>query len=101
MAKRIIWSKRAQSDRKEILKYFIRRNKSKEYSIKLNELFKDAINLIATYPTIGKQTDDKNTRIKIVRDYLMVYEIKEEQIIILTIWDSRQNTEKLKKIHKK
>lgn len=101
MAKQIIWSHRAQTDRKEILKYWINRNKSNNYSKKLNGLFKEAIKLIADYPEIGKPTDDKNARIKIVRDYLIIYEINNEQIFILTIWDSRQNPERLKKILKK
>lgn len=100
MVKQIIWSLRAQNDRKKILKYWTNRNKSKEYSRKLNQLFKRAIKLVAHYPKIGKPTDNKNTRIKIVRDYLIIYEIIKEQIFILTIWDSRQSPEKLKKILK-
>lgn len=100
MAKQIIWSLRAQNDRKKILKYWTKRNKSKEYSRKLNGLFKEAIRLISNYSEIGKPTDDKNARIKIVRDYLIIYEIKNEQILILTIWDSRQSPEKLKRILK-
>lgn len=100
MAKQIIWSLRAQNDRKHILKFWTKRNKSNEYSRKLNGLFKEAIKLIADYSEIGKPTNDKNARIKIVRDYLVIYEIKKEQILILTIWDSRQNPEKLNMILK-
>jgi len=43
-------------------------------------------------------TDDSKARIKIVRDYLIIYEETETQIFILTIWDSRQGPDKLKKI---
>ncbi|MGO2403565.1 type II toxin-antitoxin system RelE/ParE family toxin [Mesonia sp.] len=100
MAKQVIWSLRAQNDRKKILRYWKNRNKSNEFSKKLNGLFKEAIKLIADYSEIGKPTDDKNARIKIVRDYLIIYQIKKEQIIILTIWDSRQSPEKLKSILK-
>lgn len=88
MAKQIIWSRRAQTDRKEILKYWINSNKSNSYSKKLNGLFKEAIKLIADYPEIGTPTDNKNARIKIVRDYLIIFEMNNEQIFILTIWDS-------------
>lgn len=100
MAKQIIWSLRAQNDRKKILEYWTKRNKSKEYSRKLNGLFKEAIRLISDYSEIGKPTDNKNGRIKIVRNYLIIYEIKNEQILILTIWDSRQRPQKLKIILK-
>ena len=53
MAKKEIWSRKAQSQRKEILAYWIKRNKSKEYSLKLNLLFKEAIKIISIFPEIG------------------------------------------------
>lgn len=52
MAKQIIWSLRAQNDRKKILEYWTKRNKSKEYSRKLNGLFKEALRLISDYSEI-------------------------------------------------
>ena len=66
MAKKIVWSFRAQNDRKEILRYWIKRNKSNEYSKKLNDLFKEAIRLISEYPEIGKITDEGKARIKLL-----------------------------------
>jgi plasmid stabilization system protein ParE len=60
MAKRVIWTENAQRERKEILKYWIERNKSKTYSIKLNNLIEESINLLKTRPDIGKQTDIEN-----------------------------------------
>lgn len=99
MARRIIWSRRAQNDRIEIFKYWNERNKSNLYSKKLYGLFIEAVKLIAEYPEIGTPTDNKNARIKIVKDYLIIYEMDEkEQLLILTIWDSRQNPERVKKI---
>ncbi len=96
MARQIVWSLKAQKDRKEILMYWNQRNKSLEYSRKLNRLFKKAVNLISEYPEIGKLTNDKNARIKIVHNYLMIYEYNENQVLILNIWDGRQNPKKLK-----
>ncbi len=98
MARQVIWSLRAQNDKREILGYWKQRNKSNTYSKKLNELFKESIKIILDFPQIGKVTDDTKARIKIVRDYLIIYEETETQIFILTIWDSRQDPEKLKKI---
>jgi plasmid stabilization system protein ParE len=96
MVKDIIWSPLAQSQRKSVLEYWINRNKSKSYSIKLNRLIKEAITLISSNPEIGRKTDIPNVRIKIVRDYLIFYEIQDESLHILTFWDSRQNPKKLK-----
>jgi toxin YoeB len=98
MAKEVVWSLRALKERKDILDYWRLRNKSTSYSKKLNQLFKESVKIITDFPQIGKPTDDLNTRIKIVRDYLIIYEETESQIHILTLWDSRQDPEKLKNI---
>ncbi len=100
MAKQIIWSTRAQNDRKQILEYWRSRNKSNTYSKKLDQRFREAINIIRDYSQIGKQTDDQKVRIKIVKDYLLIYEETSDSIIVLTIWDSRQDPKKLEKILK-
>ena len=102
MAKQIIWSRRAQTDRKEILKYWNKRNKSTLYSKKLNELFEEAVRLLSQYPKIGRPTDDKNARIKRVGNYLIIYEVDDkDRLLILTVWDSRQNPQELEKIVRK
>lgn len=98
MAKQIVWSRRAQRDRKEILEYWRVRNKSNTYSKRLNGLFRESVKIITDFPEIGKPTDQANTRIKIVKDYLIIYEETETQILILTIWDSRQDPGKLKEV---
>lgn len=100
MAKRVVWTQRAQEDRKQILKYWLDRNKSSIYSRRLNSLFKQVVHLISNFPQIGKPTSDANARIKVVKDYLVIYQETDTQIYILTIWDTRQNPEKLKEILK-
>lgn len=98
MVKEIIWSLRAKTDRREIIKYWNDRNKSNSYSKKLNLLFKEAIRLISEFPEIGRPTDIENVRIKVVRDYLIVYEKTPVFIYILTISDGRRDPERLKRI---
>jgi toxin YoeB len=93
MAKKITWTKRAQEDRKEILRYWRTHNQSNTYSKKLNELIKKAINLVAAHPYIGRRTDVVNVRVKLARDYLIFYEEGENEIFILSIWDTRRNPE--------
>ncbi len=89
MAKRTVkWTEKANFERKEILDYWINRNKSKTYSIKLNKLFVEAVNKIARFPTTGRKTDfDENIRLKIVKDYLLFYEYDDIQLKILSVWD--------------
>lgn len=96
MAKKIIWSQTAQNYRKGILAYWKKRNKSNTYSLKLFEIFKEAVNSISINPKIGKATNLENIRFIIVRDYLIFYKNNLEEIRILRIWDSRQNPDSLK-----
>lgn len=95
MVREVIWSPLARNKRKQILKFWIEHNQSATFSLKLNQLFKEAELLIAKYPNIGKPTDIRNVRIKVVREYALFYELSQDKIYILTIWDSRQNPEKL------
>ena len=90
MVKKVAWSLRARNDRKNIFQYWNQRNKSNHYSIKLKKLFKETTKLISEHPKIGKLTIHENIRIKIVRDYLIIYEDLEMEIRILSIWSSYQ-----------
>ena len=98
MVKQIIWSRLAHSNRLQILDYWLTRNGSVEYSIKLNKLFDDAVELISKHPRIGKETEMPGVRIKIIRDYYLTYRETDKTIEILTIWDSRQDPAKFERI---
>jgi toxin YoeB len=91
MARKIIWSVRAQEDRKAIFSYWNKHNRSNTYSKRLNRLFKESINLLKEHPFIGRKTDVDNVHIKTVSHFLIFYEIKDHALEILTIWDGRRN----------
>lgn len=92
MAKRkIVWINSAKLELKEILIYWTNKTKSKAYSKKLSILFSEAINLLSQHPKIGRTTTYENTRISIVRNYLIFYEATETELIILSIWDARRD----------
>jgi len=97
MAKRkIVWTQKANQERKDILAYWIERNQSKSYSIKLNKLIKETVRLAAQYPTTGRKTSMKNVRVKIIRDYILFYETNNTTLIVLTLWDCRRDEKTLK-----
>lgn len=96
MAKKIIWTKKANEERKEILDYWIQRNQSKTYSIKLNKLIVETLTRLSVQPELGRKTDIENVRVKLVRDYLLFYEINKLDLIVLSIWDGRKNELNLK-----
>jgi toxin YoeB len=91
MVRRIVWVLQAQKDRIQILSYWKNRNKSITFSRKLERLFRESLDIVCKYPFIGKPTDIPNVRIKIVVKYLLIYEITDNEIIVLRIWDSRRN----------
>lgn len=95
--RKIVWTKSAISNRKQILEYWFQRTSSIKYSKKLNDLFTERIKLLSEYPEIGRKTSDSKTRVTPVKDYLIMYEFDTKEIIILLIWDSRRDESKIHK----
>ena len=96
MVRQIVWTLKAQEDRIKIFTYWNDHNKSTTYSKKLDRLFKESLKLICRRPFVGKKTDKNNVRAKIVRDYMIFYEITDNHIVVLTIWGCSQDPEKSK-----
>lgn len=97
MAKRIIvWTSSAKLQLRAIFEYFNFRNKSKLYSLKLNTLIQNELKIVLQQPNIGKKTDSINVRGLLIGNYYIFYEINETHIIILSVWDTRQNPKRLK-----
>jgi plasmid stabilization system protein ParE len=94
-ARKIVWTQKANLERKAILEYWIERNKSKKFSIKLNKLIISTIKQIAETPSIGRKTDLENVRVKIIRDYLLFYEFDEDYLKVLALWDGRRDENSL------
>ena len=95
MARRIVWSKKAETVFIKILEYYNHRNESNVYSRKLNSEIKKHLELLSNHPWIGLKTENKNTRVLIKHHFKIFYRIEPETIVILLIWDSRQNPENL------
>ena len=96
VARRIVWTSSAKLQLKSIFEYFNFRNKSKLYSLKLNTLIQTELKILLEQPNIGKKTDTINIRGLLIENYSVFYEINETHIIILSVWDTRQNPKRLK-----
>lgn len=96
MAKRVSWSFRARNDRQEILEYWHDRNGNKDYSNILAKGFRETVRYIAEHNYIGVATDENNVRLAVCEHYLIFYEITEESVEVLTVWDSRRDPQNLK-----
>jgi len=94
MAKyKIEWSTEARLDLIDILEFYINRNKSVRYSKKLNSKINSSIKLINKNPLLGFQTQIESVRALITGDYQIIYEIFDNLIMIVMIWDCRRDPE--------
>ena len=93
--RKIIWSSRAKLDLVTILDFYYKRNGTITYSVKLNTTIRSSVRLLEKHPEIGVRVDVKNMRNLIQGDLSIFYEIKSDTIEIITLWDSRQDPEKL------
>ncbi len=91
MSRIVVWTFTAQEDRKAIFLFWNQNNQSNTYSRKLNKLFQEHLNLVCKNPFIGKRTSVINVRAKIIKEYMLFYEITEKHIVVLSVWDCRQN----------
>ena len=93
--RKIIWSPRAKFDLLTILDFYYRRNGTKTYSTKLSASLRKSIRLLEKHSEIGVRTDVNNVRNLIKGNYNIFYEIKSDDVEIITIWDGRQDPDKL------
>jgi plasmid stabilization system protein ParE len=91
MAKKIRWTTRSIIDRRNIYKYWLKRNQSNVYSEKLEQLFEKSAEIISNFPNIGTRTNYRNVYSKIVREYKVFYRIDSDEIQILRVWNTRQH----------
>ena len=92
--KKIIWSKRASEEFKEILNFFIERNGNTVYSLKLLAEVQGLIKTLSRSELIGRITSNKITRVISMDVYLIFYKINNDTIEIVSFWDNRQDPEK-------
>jgi plasmid stabilization system protein ParE len=90
-----VWTRNSEIQLQEILEFFAVRNKSNQYSQKLYRKFKSELRKVAQNPEIGIKTRLALIKGLIVGDYFLFYEILEDKIMVLKVWDCRRNPEKL------
>ena len=95
MAKRIVWSSRADRIFTKTLEFYIERNGSKTYSRKLNKEVLSIISILSKQPYLGIKTDTENLRVVIKGELKIFYQIEKDKLIIHLVWDCRQNPKSL------
>jgi len=96
----IFWTKTAVKQRNHIFEYWNNRNFSTAYSVKLNLMIRERLNLLKSNLEMGKMTEFKETRAIFITYYSLLYKIEKNNIIITGFWDNRQDSKKLSKFLK-
>ena len=96
MVSAVIWTEKAKKELMEILTYWNIRNKSKSFSLKLNNLIEEQLLLISEFPKIARATDIPNVNVKVVHKYLLYYEIVDDVLYVLTFRHGSKNPKTLK-----
>ena len=96
MAKRdVVWTETAVRQRREILKYWTKRNGSTKYAEKLIKLTAERILIILKNPESFKTVDYPNTRESAMGHFSIYYKLTKDLLIITAFWDNRQDPKKL------
>ena len=90
---KIDWSLEARLDLRDILEFYIKQNGTASYSIKLNSEINNSLKLISKNPFIGIPSDYDSVRALTKGDYQIIYEIFDQLILIIMIWDCRRDPE--------
>lgn len=93
--KKIIWTETAARQRRSILDYWLQRNQSPTYPLKLLRLSSEKAEQIAANPQLYKMADFPDTRVAAMGHFSMFYKISDDSIIITAFWDNRQDPGKL------
>lgn len=96
MARQVVWSGPAERDRKRILAYWIERNGSPAYSLKLFQRINTVLARVMQHPFVGRPADIAGIRVAKNDAYLLFYEVMADAIVVHHIWHEKRDLAKLK-----
>lgn len=90
---KINWSIETRLDLIDILEFYVIQNGTASYSARLNSKINKSVRLISKNPFLGTITEYDSIRVLATGDYQIIYEIFNQLILIVMIWDCRRNPE--------
>jgi addiction module RelE/StbE family toxin len=91
----VVWTEEALSDLEAIGEYFERT--SPQYASTIIDRLYSCVEPLAEHPKMGRrvpEVDHESLRERIVEGYRILYQLREDQIEIITVVHSRQNLPK-------
>ncbi|MDX6183099.1 type II toxin-antitoxin system RelE/ParE family toxin [Flavobacterium sp. Fl-77] len=98
MAVKIIWTKTAAIQRRKILSYWTKRNKSATYPKKLVIEIAQRVHFLSNNPHVYIKTNFSDIRASTLGHYNIFYKTTSTELIIMAFWDNRQNPKTLSEI---
>ena len=93
--RKVIWTETAAKQRRLILEYWLQRNQSPTYPLKLLELSNEKAEIIAEDPLIYKTAEFPNMRVAAMGHFSLFYKTTDDTVIVTAFWDNRQDPKKL------
>lgn len=96
MVKKIIWRKKAKNKFREIV-FYLQENWSEKVAGEFVKVVLHKIDILTAFPRIGIISVKKEGFRKLIlsKHNMLVYRIKEDKIILLNIYDTRQDPVKI------
>jgi hypothetical protein len=91
----VAWTNTAIKQRRAILKYWTKRNKSTLYAEKIIYLTDLKLLEICSNPFSYLNADYEDTKVAIMGHFSIYFEIRNDYIYVKAFWDNRQNPKKL------
>lgn len=96
MVKRtVVWTETAARQRREVLKYWTKRNGSTSYAERLIKITASQIQIILSHPESFKSTNYTGTRESAIGHFSIYYKLTKDKLIITAFWDNRQDPKNL------
>lgn len=92
---KIRWSANAREEKLSIMEFWYKKNGNTKYSRNLDNDFRKVSSLLKHQNKLGKKLSGSTIRYIIKDNFSIYYEIKEEYIEILHVWDYRQDPNRL------
>jgi plasmid stabilization system protein ParE len=89
--KEVIWSINAKEEFHDTLNFYLERNGSPTYSLRLLYETEALLDALEENNFLGRLSENEVTRVIVKDKFLIFYEIKETHIEVVSFWDNRQN----------
>lgn len=101
-SREVVWTKTAAKQRRSILKYWVEKTGSSDFSLTLLYESAERLDQLLTHPYSGQKADYPDTRVLSLGHFSIFYKIIKNKIIVTAFWDNRQDPKKLiKELRKK